>query len=649
MKNIFVLIISLGILQFANSQEYIKTVKVFSKKTDFEFTNEWQYVSTDLYLFNADRFNYLINHINPVKKKGVFNKKKKEDIKNIMVTAQLDGMGDLDALTYPIFNFVVTKNDDGDFQTQVTEPGAIRIVDNVPISSVNGHIGAKIQVAVYSEKNRPEIYKFIAAQLQTASNLSAVSTTDAALEVVGEIGKMMQNDAAGKQYQFESTIRFYEEQNFDRHLHSISIFVFQPSQYYSNGFDTTDIYNFFDTTKIASINKDKINQLINHNMFPYVIAVNYRSKYKPEISDEISFDMLKIRAAKNEANYKNKGISRDVYLQEKSLIDFLTVFAQFQLDVSNYELNYKAKITEDFTIQLFLILQDYWKLKNTYKTISKSFTGNQLFENEFKPLYNRYLTKANLKFEGNSALRSIREHVETIYDLETNGSDMLDSAKQENYIRKLRATNLPQREYNSDEATITRHWIGSLENNLYSKFFQPQIFELSGMPVLPETNEMVQKLLMKSSSSYCELCKVNMQSFANDFALEYDEYLYVESSKELNKLNNDTRTKIFEFSKRQNCIQSNIDSTSSGLVSEHIALIINTLDSVSKFRNELYVLVNEPNNYGTSKEIQTRISEIKSLSNEINATLNSICKANPELCDCEELQKNTENQTENNH
>lgn len=632
----------------ANAQQYIKTVKVYSKTTNFQFTNEWQYVSTDLYLFNASKFNYLVNHINPGEKKKTFRKKNTDEIKNIMVTAQLDGMGELDQLTYPIFNFMVTTGDDGELHAQVSEPEVIRIVDNVPVSSVNDFIGAKIQVTVYSEKNRPEIYKFIAKQLQTAANFSAVSTTDAALEVVGEIGKMMQNDAAGKQYQFESTIRFYEEQNFDKRLHSITIFVFQPSYYNGTNFDTAGISNFFDTSKVTSVDKDKLNKIIDHRIYPYMVAVNYRSKYKPEISDDINFDMLKIRTAKNENNYKSGAISRDIYLQEKSLIDFLNVFAQFQLDVSNYELNYKAKITEDYTIHLFLILQDYWKMKNTYNTISKTYTGNPLYDNEFKELYDRYLTLASLKFEGNSALRSIRAHVETIFTLEKNNSTDLDSAKQEDFIRKLRSTTLPDREYNSDEATITRHWISSLENDLYTNYFQPQINELFTMPIIPQTNTLVQKLLIQSSTSYCELCKEKVQDFSKEFKIDYENYLYTESKKELNLLKNQTRINIFEYSKKHNCIQNNIEKNTSSNNSEYLDLVKNTLEKTTQKRVELYEIINETKFFSNSNEIQAQISRITNLSNEIEANFKSICTANPELCECEEIRNNEEKGTVEN-
>jgi len=617
-----------------NAQQYIKTVKVYNKNTNFDFTNEWQYVSTDLYLFNSQKFNYLINRINPEASKSMFKKKNNDQIKNIMVTTQLDGMGDLDKLTYPIFNFIVTTDDKGELNVQTSEPEVIKIVDNVPVSSINNSIGAKIQVSIYSDKNRSDIYKFIATQLQTAAGFTSLTTTDVALKVVGEIGNMMQKDAAGKQYQFESTIRFYEENNFDRKLHSITIFLFQPSYYISSNFDTTGISALFDTSKCSVIDKSTIESIVNYPLLPYMVAVNYRSKYKAEISDEINFDMLKVRAEKNENNYKNGVVSRDIYLQEKSLIDFLNIFAQLQLDISNYELNYKAKITEDFTIHLFLILQDFWNLKNSFKIISKEFEGNPLYENEFKPLYNRYLTQANLKFESNSSLRGVREHVETLYYLENYGTNGVDSVKMEDFLRKMKSNEFPPREYNSDEATITRHWISTIENELFLIFFKPHIDLIENMPVDDKSNELSQKLVVHSSNSYCDLCRSNVQSFSEKYAVSYSNYKYIEYQKVMLETKNIAQAKSIDYSKKQTCIQQNLDNSNSNR-SEHLQIIQNILNDISEKRDLLFILLDNEIEFENYQEIIDYTNELNLMMFEIETNFDLICKSNPELCECE--------------
>ena len=56
-KIIIIVIICITAFNKLNAQEFIKTVPVFKKQANYDFTNEWQYISTDLYLFNANKFN----------------------------------------------------------------------------------------------------------------------------------------------------------------------------------------------------------------------------------------------------------------------------------------------------------------------------------------------------------------------------------------------------------------------------------------------------------------------------------------------------------------------------------------------------------------------------------------------------------------
>lgn len=628
MKKILVLLLFFIVCNYIFAQQFIQTTKVFGKKTKFEFSNEWQYVSTDLYLFNSSRFNSLINSINPENKK----KKNRDVIKNILVTVQLEGMGELDKLTYPLFNFVVTENENGDLVAQVSEPDVIRIVDNFPIASLKDYIGAKVNVAIYSDKNKSDVYKFIAEQLSNVSSFTTFNTTDAALKVVGEIGKFMKSDASGKQYQFESTIRFYEDQNFNRRFHSISVFAFHPSTIKQVAFDTVAISRFLDTTKVPTLEKQTLKKYLTHTNYPYIVAINYRSKYIPKISDDINFDMLKMRFARNEMNYENKLISRDVYLQEKSLIDFLEIYAQFLLDLNKYELDYKAKITEDFTIQLFIVMQDYWKMLNTNKTLTQTFAGNPLYETEFKPLYKRYLTQTSIKFETNSALRGVREHVETIYELENTNNLKLDSLKRESYLQKLKVTKLPPREAKSEEVLLTQKWILNIEKDLFTYFYLPKINLYSKLPVSNSSFEIIQKIYIESTTSNCDLCKEKISVFYNDFLIKYENFLLQTENILLNKTKQETQLKILDFSKRQNIIKINLQNQISSESNEHLILLDNLLQESINQRNKLNELISSKKTYTNYKEVKLFNDEILILSNTIEINLLSICNTNPELC-----------------
>lgn len=641
MKQIFLLSFFLFSVSALYSQDYVTTNEIFNASTEYEFNNEWQYVSTDLYLFNSSKFNNLLNKINPGKRSNRRNRDR-EIIKNILVTAQLNGLGDLDNISYPIFNFIVTEDDDGNFQAQVSEPDAIRIIDNYPVTAIDDYVGAKITVQVYSDKNKSDLYKFIGAQLQYASSLNAISASDAALKAVGEIGNFMQKDAAGSQYQFESTIRFYQQTDFDRRLHSISIFVFQPSKSTSSGFDLNKISNFFDTTTVASIDKNKLEQLLNYNLYPYVVAVNYRSKYKPQISSDVNNDVLRVRKTSNENDYKNEIISEAIYNQENSLIDFLYVYVDLLEHISEYERDYDEKITSDFSIHLFLILQDYWKLKNFYKITKKQYNGNPLFENQFKQLYERYLTQAKLKFEGNSSLRAIREHVETIFALENDGMTKLDSAQREDFLRKLNIISFPDRELNSNEAKVSTQWIKKLETEQFVNIYKPQIDFLRSQPVDTSTYDKVQLLRLQSANSYCETCKDNVLEYETEFMNYYERYLLRQSKMKYYDLINQTKSDILVYSKKQSCINDNLDTIKNK--SQHIIVIQSSLETVKEQTKELISLTADVDvAFATSDEYKEKIDRINLLKTSIEAIITSICDNDPQYCDCNSLYKRHKN------
>ena len=639
---VFLLILNIG-LNAIFAQSYIETREIFKTSTNYKFSNEWQFISSDLYLFNANKFNFILNRISPVKKKKfrIFKKKNNEIIRNLLVTANLEGLGDLDKLTYPLFNFVVKKDEDGNYKVEVSDPEAIRIVDDVPMSAINGYIGVKVNVKIYSNKNKPEIYKFISKQLQVAASLSAANTTEAALKVVGEIGKMMENDAAGREYEFSSTIRIYEEENFDRQINSISIFVFVPVNEKTPHFTTKKLQNFMDTARVSTLSKNDIQKLIHITRYPYLVAVNYRTKYKPKISDDIDEQALESRSVKNETNYKNGMISREVYLQEKSLIDFLQQYIQLKKDINTYKLNYKSKITEDFTIQLFLALQDYWKLKNTYTIIDKANTDDSLYKNQFQPVYQRYLVNSSLLFEYNSDLRAVREHVETIYTLETEGSAKLDSASRESYLRKLKAITIPQREINSEEAVITNRWINNLKKEQYSKCFMPKINDYQNLPLDQESLEKIQNFKLSATKSYCDLCKINVNKFVESYLKRYDEYNYQKALNEQKKTVEKDKILVFKYNKQKNCLNTMIDSLYPDKnYPDNILLVKQTIQNIDKKIKNFNNLLNTSQNYVTTDEINAYISNLRDLRTSIETDFTAICQTEPQLCNCDEFKDN---------
>lgn len=620
-------------------QQFITSTQIYYQKTNYEFDNLWQFISSELYLVNADKFNFLLNNLSPDKRKI---KKNKDVISNILITAQTSGLNELDKLVYPIFNFQVTTDKNNNLVVNTSESEVIKLIDNVPISSVKEFIGAKIQVQAYTKSNKPEIYKFLANQLVNIAALSSLTLTEAGFKLVGEIGKMMQNDAAGKQYQFESTIRFYQENNFDRRFHSIVIYVFLPSYIKSISFDSSKINKYLDTVTVQTFDRNLFKKLINIPNYPYVVVVNYRTKYKIQLSEDIQPDILANREMQNENLYATNKISRDVYIQEKNLINFLKAYAQLQKDVTTYEINYKSKLTEDFTIQLFMILQDYWKLNNLYNLANKEFSTNSLFINEFRAYYNRYLNRSYALFETTSALRSIKSCVDVILALEKSGLSNLDSLKIEDNLRKLKSVKIPSREINSDEAVLITNWINKLEVLMLTNYIKPLLNNISKQKVNDDTYYNFQKIKMNVINSSCNICIDEVLGFEKKFMPLYENYLFTKNLENYKTTLLEAKKYYFKVSETLMCINQNFDSTFINSQQPLAIAIKKSLDDLEKDLNELQNLIDKKFDFKTYLEIDEATRKIVYQMNNIKGSLAILCENKHVNCECKNQAEKSE-------
>ncbi len=627
-QKISLLLLVIVISSSVQSQETVKTVPVFKKQIDYEFTSEWQYVSTDLYLFNADKFNKMINDMYIPKKKKL--KKRDEIVENILITASLDGLQNYENIEYPIYNFTVSKTEEGRFSTQASSNEVIRVLENYPNSSISNHIGAKIKVDVITDKNKSFLYKLVASQLQNISALS--NPTDAAMQLVGEFGKMMEKDAIGKEYHFESTIRLYEEQDFNTRFHSLNIFVFMPSSVRSAHFDTLDISNFITNASNPVVTREVLEKFIDYYTYPFMITVNYRSKYIPEIPDMVNFQSLKARESKCESNHNSGLINDDIYKQEKQLIKFLETFAQLKLDVNNYELDYKNKITEDYTIHTFIIMQDLMKLKITYNNIIFVNSGKPEFEDKFHQIYDDFIVKAELFLESNNNLRDVKHLVNTILELENTPDVKLDSLNREEYLRKLYLVDLPEREANSAEVKNINQWISKIENKHFKEIYDKKIYNLQKKAVNTESYELALGLESSVRNTNCVTCREQASSTVEKFMQEYEKYERKVAFNNLENLKTQTNTLIYQLSKQETYISLHLETDYEGELPPHIQIINTDFKQLIKDKEELQILIKASHYKSDFQEINSATEQINLLSLKLKNGFATICTQEPKLC-----------------
>ena len=105
------------------------------------------------------------------------------------------------------------------------------------------------------------------------------------------------------------------------------------------------------------------------------------------IGDQINFDCISDRRLKVSNAYQSELINKDTYVQENMLISYLELFARIKLDINNYKLNKQNKITDDFSKNIFVIMQDYRRMLDMKVQKENEYYNNPVFQNEFKAKY----------------------------------------------------------------------------------------------------------------------------------------------------------------------------------------------------------------------------------------------------------------------
>ena len=261
-----------ALLIFAASSGYaqrdIITKLCFADSVKYPFSSEWQYLSTDIYLLNGDRFSKLINEINfeNPKSKGWFKRGiDEEKLEYLFITAQLKDVkffGDKD-IAYPIYNFQINRDKDNKYQTFVSDKiDKIRIIDNLPLYSASDKIDADIKVRAITTNQRDQMVSLVATQLQ---NISKIPTPTAAVfSLLREFGNFLEANSKRKEYRFSTTIRLFEQKNFDTRLHSIKIYALNTENSRPILLNTEVLKAFIDTSANPDITRESLVQMLGY-------------------------------------------------------------------------------------------------------------------------------------------------------------------------------------------------------------------------------------------------------------------------------------------------------------------------------------------------------------------------------------------------
>lgn len=637
MRRIVYALLLLLLCQQAFAQQNIDTRLGYSYNDDYEFSDEWQYLSTDIYLFNGNRFTRVLNEL----EKGVRKPKKKygTSLEYLFITAQLKNMklfGN-DEVVYPLYNFHI-RDDDKKYTTQVSDHlEVVRIIDKMPLSSTNTSIDAVINAKAVTNNDGDQVFSLVANQLVNISKLTNPST--AVLSLVGEFGNLLNAQNTRKEYKFSSTIRLYEGQNFDTRLHSVRIYVFVPGDVKAVNIKSARLADYLRKSP-NKLDRKQLEEMVGYKDYPFMVVANYKSLYRMDVltGDEVTLDLIEKRKQKIQTAYEHKLVNDETYRHEKLFVEFLRVFAEMKQNLNIYRLNYRNNSPEVNAKNLFGIIQEYKRLRDIFDNREAAFKDNSTYKNVFRPEYDAILGNADLYLEGDHNLKNGKLLVHTLRDLEKDPNAWNTPEKREAALTKLYAVELPKPEFLSAsvEGEAIVRLIKKLEEQQYNEVFAKEVAQLSEAETTDETLSKRNTLSDKATNSKCQTCREKVREAVTDYNRRYESYKLRQALQQKNELNQAAEQTVFKCLKRQQCIENNLQavaSTNQGL-EQYVSRMheknnafgagIKTLDQLNKLESGAVKL----------QQVQEYNARLNQLTQEVETSYELLYNLDRNLCNC---------------
>lgn len=623
------------------AQRDIEPQLIYNDTASFNFTGEWQYLSTDIFLFNGDKFSNVINDLEFVKNESTKKKRKKsnleqEELEYLFITANLKNVkffGDKN-ITYPLYNFQINRDADKKYHTYVSDNiDHIRIIDNLPLYSASDYIDADLNVKAITNNDRDQILGLVASQLKNLSNLT--TPTSAVLSIIGEFGSFIESNTKKKEYQFNSTIRLFEQKNFDSRIHSIKVYSLTTTNSPKIELDTNPFRSYLDTVNHTAANRQILSNLISCKDYPIIVVVNYKSLYKiePLSGDEVTFANIEKRKLDIENDYRQSLINAETYRQEKDFITFLTVYANLKNYLDVYTLNYRTGNSDATAGSLFKVMQYFRQLNKTYTEMAYKYKGNSTFKSIFEPEYESILGFASLYLDNDHNLKSTKELVNTLILLENSKS--INKNELESQITALRFSGIfkPEMMKQNMEGQLISSQINILEEALYKYSYEAEVQKLNSTVATLATQAASEKLLRLVNNTSCGRCRDRSIAAINSFGQRIDAFKL-----KIELIRNDSIVEaiqpwIFKKMEQLQLIQSNFDIKFA---------VDSSLESTQYLSNKILEAKRDLNNLNdfvkidvSDKDVSTVINlngKLLSYKKQVEQTLNLICNLKPELC-----------------
>ncbi len=634
-KQLFSLLTILAFAISAFSQSDINTKLLFEENSNTEFSSEWQYLSTDIYLLNTSRFERLINDIDNEKKK-LF--KKSNEIEFLTITTKLQNLMYFgkSEITYPIYNYKVSKDGLAANQSRNSDSReVIRLIDNLPVSSVDDVVEAKIEGKAVTKNKKSELLNVISDQLINISKFR--NPTEASFYLVGEMGQYMKSLISNTDYHFSSTIRLFEADDFSQKLHSIKVYALLPPGRNVN-LRSEGLSKLVQSEK-PEINRMVLEEQIKYGSYPVIVVVNYKSKYQMPVivGEEVTPELIAQRKPKMKQDFESGLINNEIYRQEKSFTEYLETFAKLNKNLESYSLAMQMGNQLYISQTLFDIVTNYREMLTIRHSRDMEYQGISVWESIFKPEYESILRNADVYMEKDRNMKSCRTIAENLFLMNLNDSLYNDPVRREEFLSAFYAVDLPEDGY-LQASVVGKEilaQINIMENKHQKDIFQPQMKSLKKMDMNDESQNYRNQLLSEINKSSCKACKAKVLDEIRRYDERYKETRIDKAILEKDSIVSAAEDILFDLYKKEECLASNLRTLEKEppvwfrMVDEkHTALKgqLNLLEVVLSATAE--VPTNKP------EDITDYSAHIKTLVANLITGYNDICQKVNDLCDC---------------
>jgi hypothetical protein len=635
-KLYFFLLLFFVIRTGSQAQDGIQTRLTYTYQDKFDFSDEWQYLSTDIYLYNGNKFTRVINELETGA--GRDKKKYRNTLEYLFISAKLKNIKVFgnENIVYPLYNFYINNEKKG-LETEVSDNiDVIRIIDKLPVTEAGKNIDATIEAKAITKEEGGEMFNIVASQLVNISKLT--NPTSALLSLVGEFGNLLGSTSRKREYRFSSTIRLYEGQGFDTRLHSVRIYLLVPPDAKTPNLRMARLTEFLNNGQTA-LERRKVEELINYKEYPFLVIANYKSLYKTDAlsGNDINLEVVEKRKQKISNAYDAGLVNSETFKQEMFFIEFLRHFAELKQNLNSYKLNYRNNVSEANSKSLFGIIQNYKTLKGIQRLREKEFARNSTFQNIFKPEYQSIIASADLYLEEDHNLKNAKDLVLTLLELEGELKSTPNAARREAYLARLNSVTLPGRDFLSatiEGETITRY-TRMLEDAQYNELFEKDVQKLNQAAPTEETLPFRNSLMEKAGGTKCVSCREKVKEAVVSFNRRYETVRLEAAQKKTEEIRRSADVKVTEFLKKKYCIDNNITSSyPKDTPPAFIARFTEKNAEMGKRTEELNNLVKEgvkADKLETELDYQNKISDLIRL---IDAGFTEICNAEKTLCGC---------------